>query len=283
MEKSDMDKEDYVDIRKVNGAVNEGYSLGMSGNIEAAVKAFKEAGELAGNSPDIHLFIGESIFGLFLMQKLNRKVADLAIKEYEKALSLGLEEAARLDGSEVKPWDVYVSLGRIYMHLKQYEDAQVMFQKALELGKPLDMDEADLFYLQEKYEKAIELYEALGKQYKEDPAKANEFSVCISNTGNCLRKLGRYEEALGKMKELLQMELIDPAGTWYVMAMIYAAKGDINEMLEALEKTIKLEPDYATWVKRQQVFIPYEGLEEFQKVLRSGPDEMPSMVFHIKQ
>lgn len=148
-------------VKEVATLIEEGYALARLRNVEGALQIFDKASRLAGESPDAHLYIAESIISLYWLSGRNRSVADKALYENKIALSLGLEGAVHENGSAVDPWEAYANMASIYLQLEDYEKAKIMFYKAKKAGQIYDFNEGSLYSNQGKHDEAIKFYEDL--------------------------------------------------------------------------------------------------------------------------
>ncbi|WP_313112237.1 tetratricopeptide repeat protein [Aequorivita sediminis] len=156
-----------------------------------------------------------------------------AIENYELALS-ALNKAEKAANTEENKAVVYFEMGKNHVFLKEYDLAEINFNKVLKAqGDRLDVLEQfyDLYYRQKEYEKSIPLVKKLvefDEDYKEDLA-------------NLYTLTKKYDEALKQLDDLDE--------TWgesdirnALRAQIYRATGNTEGAIENLEGKIDKNP-----------------------------------------
>lgn len=156
-----------------------------------------------------------------------------AIENYELALS-ALNKAEKAANTEENKAVVYFEMGKNHVFLKEYDLAEINFNKVLKSqGDKLDVLEQfyDLYYQQKEYEKSIPLVKKLvefDEDYKEDLA-------------NLYTLTKKYDEALKQLDDLDE--------TWgesdirnALRAQIYRATGNTEGAIENLEGKIDKNP-----------------------------------------
>lgn len=156
-----------------------------------------------------------------------------AIENYELALS-ALNKAEKTANTEENKAVVYFEMGKNHVFLKEYDLAEINFNKVLKSqGDKLDVLEQfyDLYYQQKEYEKSIPLVKKLvefDEDYKEDLA-------------NLYTLTKKYDEALKQLDDLDE--------TWgesdirnALRAQIYRATGNTEGAIENLEGKIDKNP-----------------------------------------
>jgi len=156
-----------------------------------------------------------------------------AIENYELALS-ALNKAEKAANTEENKAVVYFEMGKNHVFLKEYDLAEINFNKVLKSqGDKLDVLEQfyDLYYHQKEYEKSIPLVKKLvefDEDYKEDLA-------------NLYTLTKKYDEALKQLDDLDE--------TWgesdirnALRAQIYRATGNTEGAIENLEGKIDKNP-----------------------------------------
>lgn len=156
-----------------------------------------------------------------------------AIENYELALS-ALNKAEKAANTEENKAVVYFEMGKNHVFLKEYDLAEINFNKVLKSqGDKLDVLEQfyDLYYQQKEYEKSIPLVKKLvefDEDYKEDLA-------------NLYTLTKKYDEALKQLDDLDE--------TWgesdirnALRAQIYRATGNTEGAIVNLEGKIDKNP-----------------------------------------
>lgn len=156
-----------------------------------------------------------------------------AIENYELALN-ALSRALKATKSEENKAAVYFEMGKNYMALKDYSEAEKNFKQVLQSqDNRLDVMERlyDLYYQQSDYEKAIPLVKKLipfDEDYKEDLA-------------NLYARTKQYQEALEQLDELDaiwgESEIRNA-----LRSEIYRATGDTKGAISNLEQKIDNNP-----------------------------------------
>ena len=97
-----------------------------------------------------------------------------------------LEEAATLPA---KTSEDYSNRGLIYMYMKEYEQADADFEKAIEMQyMPAYFGKACLLMAQGNYEDAVESFKTYFEQVQDNALAYNQYGVCLMG-------LGKYEDA----------------------------------------------------------------------------------------
>src|SRR5690606_16156239 len=156
-----------------------------------------------------------------------------AIENYELALN-ALSRALKATQSKENKAAVYFEMGKNYMALKDYSEAENNFNQVLKSqGDRLDVMQRlyDLYYLQSDYDKSIALVKkliAFDEDYKEDLA-------------NLYTRTKQYKEALEQLDELDEV--------WRetdirkaLRSEIYRATGDTKGAISNLEQKIDSNP-----------------------------------------
>jgi tetratricopeptide (TPR) repeat protein len=199
-------------VKDVAALIEEGYAVARLRNVEGALKIFERASRLAGESPDAHLYVAESIISLYWLSERNKAVADRALQENKIALSLGLEGAVHENGSPVDLWEAYSNMALIYLQLDEFEKAKFMFDKAKEAGQPYDLNEGSLYSSQGgKYEKKqIDLYKdrspapALKKEHSIGALLFRSLSILLLHLKMLRRHRGRCQDRMDDHSSFIQ-------------------------------------------------------------------------------
>ena len=156
-----------------------------------------------------------------------------AIENYELALT-ALNMAEKAAKTEENRAVVYFEMGKNHSYLKEYDLAEINFNKVLKSqGDRLDVLEQlyELYYQQREYEKSIPLVIKLVKfdeDYKED--LANLYTL-TKQYNNALKQLDELDETWGEsdIRNALR-------------AQIYRATGNTEGAIENLEEKIDKNP-----------------------------------------
>ena len=156
-----------------------------------------------------------------------------AIENYELALN-ALSRALKATQSEENKAAVHFEMGKNYMALKDYSEAENNFNQVLKSqGDRLDVMQRlyDLYYLQSDYDKSIALVKKLipfDEDYKEDLA-------------NLYTRTKQYKEALEQLDELDEVWGESDIRN-ALRSEIYRATGDTKGAISNLEQKIDSNP-----------------------------------------
>jgi tetratricopeptide (TPR) repeat protein len=191
------------------------------------------------------------------------------IENYELALSAlrKAEMAAKGDAQNIAV--VHFEMGKNYSKLKQYEEAEMLFNQVLESqGERLDVLEAlyDVFYEKQDFAAAIPLVEKLTKydsDYKEDLA-------------NLYHRTGQYEKALDLLDELDE-DWGESALRNALRRQIYKVTGNtegaITNLEDKIDKNPKKEQDYLNLIfLYSEQGDTEKAFETAKELLRNQPD-----------
>lgn len=137
--------------------------------------------------------------------------------------------------------DIYSALGYIYFKFDELEKAEEMFWKAISI----DSEYSDAYnnicninYKRREFQKALlNCGKALQNPLYETPQKA------YYNLGNTLYRLKRYPEAIKSYKDAIKRDGgFFPA--YYGLALASNANGEYGPASDALEKAVKLDPQF---------------------------------------
>lgn len=203
-----------------------------------------------------------------VLEAIDLQLANNIIKAKESYLNL-LDD---LNGFDLEA--VYINLGNIYLHEKEYEKVKEYYEKALLLNNKnekiyfnlamLYLTLKDLEKAKKNFEEAISLndkylnaYINLGivnkKLYLLDEAvdcferaldiNPNEKDIYF-NYANVLSKKGQYNIALIFFHKALDKNEKDTHKIYYSVGLIYQHKGFYERALKYFDKSLKYKPDY---------------------------------------
>ncbi|GEM_PF-1715191 len=147
---------------------------------------------------------------------------DEALDVFERALELAPSD------SDVRFYSA-VALERA----GRYDEAENLLRKLLSEGGGVKVSEAlaGVLFEQERFEDALTIYESLGRS----PEVLDRIAMCHKG-------LGRLEEA-----ERIEREVLSLRPGWTAamlnLAVILAARGELDEAVSTLEQIIELEPE----------------------------------------
>ena len=191
------------------------------------------------------------------------------IDNYELALTALRKAEMAANSDPVNIAVVQFEMGKNYAKLKQYEDAEQMFNQVLtSQGERLDVLEAlyDVYYEEQDYSAAIPLVEKLIKfdgDYRED--LANLYSLT-----------SQYEKALSLLDEL-DDDWGESTVRNALRRQIYKATGDtegaISNLEENIDKNPKKEQDYLNLIfLYSEQGDSEKAFETAKELLRNQPD-----------
>ena len=88
-----------------------------------------------------------------------------------------------------------------------------------------------------------------------------------NNLGIAFGKLGRYEESLKASDKAIELKP-DYAGAWYTRGCTYSLKGDKENALNNLSRSIDLDAKYKEYARKDEDFKNLWDDEDFKKVTR---------------
>lgn len=162
-----------------------------------------------------------------------------AIEYYLKALKY-LEDKPKTEELLKVAMYAYNNLGYAKQKHRELDEAGKYFDKSIEISDKLNikrnaalLNSANIYYLKNDYEKAVELYLKMLGNSKE-VGDRYLIRVITNNLGSVETMLGRYENALDFYQQALEMaqSINDEKG----MRMIYGNMGDVNAELGNLDK-----------------------------------------------
>jgi tetratricopeptide (TPR) repeat protein len=189
----------------------------------------------------------------------NHELALTALRKAEMAAKGNVENIAV----------VHFEMGKNYASLKQYEDAERMYNQVLESqGERLDVLEAlyDVYYQEQDYQAAIPLVEKLTKfdaDYKEDLA-------------NLYHRTEQYEKALELLDELDEdwgETTLRNALRRQIYKVTGNTEGAITNLEDRIDKNPKKEQDYLNLIfLYSEQGDSEKAFETAQELLKNQPD-----------
>ncbi len=191
------------------------------------------------------------------------------IENYELALTAlrKAEMAAKGDTENIAV--VHFEMGKNYAYLKQFEDAERMYNQVLEsMGERLDVLEAlyDVYYQQQNYNAAIPLVEKLTKydsDYKEDLANLYHLT---EQYDKALEILDELDEDWGEsvLRNALRRQIYKVTGN---------TEGAITNLEDKIDKNPKKEQDYLNLIfLYSEQGDTKKAYETAQELLKNQPD-----------
>lgn len=221
------------------------------------------------------------------------------LSKYNEAISY-FKKAGKLNKNGV---DHLTGLAKIFINQKLFYKAGLILWR---LRKRVPEDSytlyllSELYYFSGKYEKSLELLEEYIKLSK--PSVPENTEIKISNESyfispyeeymglaakvEILTELGRYEEALLEVNELLEKN--PDESEFYVMkARIMFKTGNINQAMQELKKGVKINPHnlgpYHLLSEIQlQTGKLKQALVSIEKVLNAIPNKIGPMILKAK-
>ncbi len=191
------------------------------------------------------------------------------IENYELALTALRKAEMAAKGDKENIAVVRFEMGKNYAYLKQFEDAERMYNQVLEsMGERLDVLEAlyDVYYQQQNYNAAIPLVEKLTKydtDYKEDLA-------------NLYHLTGQYDKALEILDELDEdwgESVLRNALRRQIYKVTGNTEGAITNLEDKIDKNPKKEQDYLNLIfLYSEQGDTKKAYETAQELLKNQPD-----------
>ncbi len=187
----------------------------------------------------------------------NKSMIYLEKKDYEEAIQL----ANIVPKKEPQHLDSFIVKGNALYYLKRYKRAIQVYKKAI-----MHFPESDMGYhgvgLCYSWLKKDE--EALEYNRKAGELNPNNY-FALSNLGNNLCNLGRYNEAL----KVLDQVIASTPGyyhSYYVKACVYALTGKKEQAFEMIKQTLKCDPNQKENLRKEKDFKEIRRLKEFKKI-----------------
>lgn len=293
-----------------------GAAYQKEGNLGKAEEIFMEAYEIDSENDLICSFLGK----LFLEKKdfeksvqFYKKALELNPDKYPNYKNLGdtlvqkgeTEEALKIfrEGTKLEP-ALNESIGEIYFSSKDYENAEIYFQKAADAYPEDYIYRQNLglaFHYQQKYQeaeaefsKALQLappqhaaiylnyigntwfarsnYETAYDNYLEASKRDPDTIVYSDNLITALTYAKKYEEAIKALEEKL---LVDSGNSYWVnkLGLIYFTMGDYKNAVIHFKKYTVLKPDDP--LGYDNLGFAYEKLGETEKAIQAYLEGAP--------
>jgi len=200
---------------------NYGYSLLERGQLDEAIREFREALRLEPKHSKAHNNLGSVLI-------MKNKISE-AIEEFREAVRLKPDFP-----------DACSNLGLAYARLGKYELAIENFDKALQLRPdwPEVYNNLGLAYAHlGEYDLAIQ-------NYNEALALKPDYIYVYYNMALAMADQGRYDQAIERFNEALRAEPNWP-GAHYNLGNIYYRQGRLNLAIAHWLETVRLNPDFA--------------------------------------
>lgn len=114
----------------------------------------------------------------------------------------------------------------------------------------------------ERYQEALEVCDE-GFEYTEDPQMQGEL---LTNKGNALQKIDRFEDALTCFEKALALDEENPIRL-YNLGQAYALKGLVREACQHLANAIRFNPDLKELMLSDPDLEKLRGTQEFKTLL----------------
>jgi tetratricopeptide (TPR) repeat protein len=167
-------------------------ALRRSGRDDAAVEVLKQLAESHGHLPLVNVTLGDTLRGMERFEE--------ALGPYDRAVS-------QIETLEEQHWIVFFARAIVHERLKQWEQAEADFRKALELrpDQPQVLNYLGYSFLemQTNYDEALAMIERAVELQPDS-------GYIIDSLGWGLFRLGRYEEAVGHMEKAVEKMPVDP-------------------------------------------------------------------------
>ncbi|WP_170772603.1 tetratricopeptide repeat protein [Ruegeria lacuscaerulensis] len=166
--------------------------LSRAGKTDAAAEVLQSLAAQSPDLPSVHVALAD-------LQRRQEDYAE-AVQTYDKAIEL-IEEGA---GSN---WFLHYARGISHERLKQWDQAEADFRRALELNpdqpQVLNYLGYSLVERQEKLDEALDMIERA-------VAARPDSGYIVDSLGWVLFRLGRYDEAVGHMERAVELMPVDP-------------------------------------------------------------------------
>ncbi len=232
----------------------QGDILARSGDLAGASSAYEE--QLALKSDAIYAYINLGI----VYRKQGRRDAALSI------LTRGLEVAPDTP-------KLYNALGDVYAALRQYEQAQAQYQRAIELNSEDQYAFNRWVACQIKQQGPEAAVEQLRQVLKIPSRQKNAHLHAL--LGLQLKKLKRYEEAIAAMQKAVQL---NPQSIYFriQLAFCYSKNSEYPKVLELLEPIYNIRSkDALVAAAMVKAYLHLNKHEKAQTVLKEAMEHQP--------
>ncbi|MFO7991283.1 MAG: tetratricopeptide repeat protein [Thermoplasmata archaeon] len=176
---------------------------------------------------------------------------ETAIEHYEIALK-SINKARKIDEKEKKKLELYNKLGELYHDITDYDKAEEMFRKKLELARKVEDKESEAFALlqvghilkdtqryneaENDYDKALDIFKELDEP--EGIADANRGLGYIHwRNGEFKDSIEHYEEGIKEAKEAEDQKTL--ALIYLEMGLVYGHRGDNDTAIDYFKQSVE--------------------------------------------
>lgn len=207
-----------LENENVNALFYLGFINYININFERSEEYYLKALEIEPDNKDIK----EHLSGTYLKQE-----------KYEEAIDV-LTQIAEEDGNPV----VWLEIGIIYLDIEYYEEAQEVFEKAIEIDPEFAEAHcalANLFFDQDMFDEAVPYYELASKAFPDDEEVQKKLAKCYHKTG-------KLDSAIKQYKDLIA-EQPDNLNAYINLAGAYRITNQNEKAVETLIELKKLAPE----------------------------------------
>lgn len=168
--------------------------------------------------------------------------------------------------------EVHTALGKMYVSLSQWDQAEFAFQKAIDLD-PRDVEAfagmADVFAARERY---VEAEERLNTAIDLLPANW----IGYSRLAHFLIQRGRFEEAVANYRRVVEFTPDNP-GAFNDLGVAYFLMGDFENAAVSFRQSLELEPRRSAY--SNTAYMSYlagdieQAVQFFEKATREADDD----------
>jgi tetratricopeptide (TPR) repeat protein len=231
-------KPDYAEVH-----YNLGNSLKVLGQLEKAVKCYKQALAIKPDYAEAHYNLGVTLYELGQLE--------VAVKRYEQALAIKPDYA-----------EAHSNLGLTLQALGQLEASVKHFEQALAI-KP---DYAEAHYNLGITLKELGQLEAAVKRYEEVLAIKPDYVEAHYNLGNTLQELGQLEAAVKRYEQALAIKP-DYAEAHSNLGNTLKELDQLDAAVTSYEQALIIKPDYAE--AHSNLGITLQELGQLEKAVTS--------------
>lgn len=174
-------------------------------------------------------------------------------KEYDKAQAV-LNRLIEIDGDS---YQARYALARLYRELRFFERAAAAYEKALGLNWfiGLAFELAEFYEEQQEYEKAVTVYRNILKE-------GEATDVAMTSLVNLYLKLGQHEKALEVLREM-RLTLLEPNRVDITISRILLTQGKYGDAILVLSNILEETPELT--VARYLLGMAYFQDKQFEK------------------
>ena len=242
-----------LDSENMNGLFYLGFINYINNDFDKSEEFYLKALEIEPDNKDIM----EHLSGTYLKQD-----------KYEEAISV-LTQIAEEDDNPA----TWLKIGKIYLDIEYYEEAQEVFEKAIEID--LEFAEAhcelaNLFFDQDMFDEAVPYYELASKAFPDDEEVQKKLAKCYHKTG-------KLDSAIKQYKDLIA-EQPDNLNAYLNLAGAYRITNQDEKAIETLLELKKLAPGNSkVYTQLADAYVTLKNYKEAENNANKAKELSPEL------